>query len=86
MKLNTNKLALAAAATMAIWYIICASIVWVAPSGAAKLFSWMTHLLNVEGGISFPEAIYGFFEIIILAYATVYVFAWLYNRFMVAKS
>lgn len=86
MKLNTNKLALAAAATMAIWYVICAASVWAAPSGVAKLFSWMTHLLNVEGGISFPEVIYGFFETIILAYATVYVFAWLYNRFMATRS
>lgn len=82
MKLNANKLALAAAATMAIWYVICAAIVWVAPSGPAKLFGWMTHLLDVEGSVSFPEVIYGFFEVIILAYATVYVFAWMYNRFI----
>ncbi|MBI4119276.1 MAG: hypothetical protein HY456_00325 [Parcubacteria group bacterium] len=80
MELNTNKFALAATATMGIWYVVCAFVVGLAPEVAATLFSWMTHLLNVEGSVSFPEVIYGFIEVIILAYVTAYVFAWLYNQ------
>ncbi len=82
MELNTNKFALAATVLFGVWYIVCAAIVAVAPKAAAALFSWMTHLLNVEGAVSFPEVIYGFVEVIILAYVTAYAFAWLYNRFI----
>ncbi|MBI2047970.1 MAG: hypothetical protein HYT27_02425 [Parcubacteria group bacterium] len=82
MELNTNKFALAGTILMGVWYIICATIVSVMPKIAATLFSWMTHLLNVEGAVSFPEVIYGFIEVIILAYVTAYAFAWLYNTLL----
>lgn len=80
MQLNKSKFALAAATLAAVWYVICAFVVAAAPKTAALLFSWMAHLLNVEGAVSFPEVIYGFVEVIILAYVTAYAFAWLYNR------
>ncbi|MBI2109389.1 MAG: hypothetical protein HYT93_04450 [Parcubacteria group bacterium] len=84
MELNTHKFALAGAVLAGIWYVVCAAIVALMPKTAATLFSWMTHLLNVEGAVSFPEVIYGFIEVIILAYVTVYVFAWLYNTLLKA--
>lgn len=80
MELDKNKFALAAAEVLAIWYVICASLVAMVPNLAMKLFSWMVHLVDLEPGVSFPEAIYGFIEVVILTYITAYVFAWLHNR------
>jgi hypothetical protein len=80
MNLNKKKFAMAAAQVMGIWYVICALLVAAVPNIAEKLFSWMVHLVNVEAGISFPGAIYGFIEVVILTYITAYVFAWLHNR------
>lgn len=83
MELQRNKFALAAAEVMGVWYVICASLVALAPDVAVKLFGWMVHLVDLKPGVSFPEVIYGFIEIIILSYATAYVFAWLHNRSIV---
>lgn len=81
MELNKSKFALAAAEVMGVWYVICAFLVTLAPELAMKLFSWMVHLVNLEAGVvGFPEAIYGFAEVVILTYITAYVFAWLHNR------
>ena len=82
MEIDKSKFSLAAAATMGAWYIICASFVAIAPDLAVKLFSWMVHLINLEPGIGFPELIYGFIEVLVLAYVTAYVFAWLHNKFV----
>jgi len=80
MELNKSKFALAAAEVMGVWYVICALLVAIVPELAMKLFSWMVHLVNLRADISFPEAIYGFIEVVILTYVTAYVFAWLHNR------
>lgn len=80
--MNKKSFACAAAATMGIWYAICAIFVAIWPNWSLKLFSWMVHLVNVEAGVSFPGVIYGFVEIVVLAYVTAYVFAALYNRHM----
>ncbi|MBI2035592.1 MAG: hypothetical protein HYT12_02825 [Candidatus Liptonbacteria bacterium] len=80
MELNKSKFSLAAAEVMGAWYVVCALLVALVPGLALQLFSWMVHLVNLEAGISFPEAIYGFFEVIILTYISAYVFAWLHNR------
>ena len=82
MELDKNKLALAAGATMGVWYVICAALVAIAPDLAIKLFSWIVHLINLRVEVSFPEVIYGFVEVVVLAYITAYVFAWLHNLFM----
>lgn len=83
MELNKKKFALAATEVMGVWYIICALLVALAPALALKLFSWMVHLVNLEAGIvSFPAAIYGFIEVIVLTFISAYVFAWLHNRAM----
>ena len=80
MELNKNKFALAAAEVLGVWYIICALLVALVPNLAVKLFSWMVHLVNLEPGVSFPEVLYGFVEVVILTYISAYVFAWLHNR------
>ncbi len=80
MELNKKKFALAATEVMSVWYVICAALVALAPELALKLFGWMVHLVNLQAGVSFPEVIYGFVEVIILTYVTTYVFAWLHNR------
>jgi len=81
MELNKSKFALAAVEVMGVWYIICALLVTLVPGIALKLFSWIVHLVNLEAGVvGFPEAIYGFIEVVILTYVTAYVFAWLHNR------
>ena len=82
MELDKNKFALAAGATIGIWYVICATLVATVPDLATKLFSWMVHLIDLRAEVSFPEVIYGFIEAVIFAYITAYVFAWLHNRFM----
>lgn len=86
MELNKNKFAQAAAVTMGAWYIICAAFVALAPDLAARLFSWMVHLVNVEAGIGFPGAIYGFIEVVVLTYLTAFIFAWLHNRSMKTRN
>lgn len=80
MELNKSKFSLAAAEVMGVWYVICALLVTLVPELAMKLFGWMVHLVNLEVGISFPEVVYGFIEVVILTYITAYVFAWLHNR------
>lgn len=80
MEIDKNKFSLAAAATMGIWYVLCASLVALAPETAVKLFNWMVHMVNLETSVSFPEVIYGFIEAVVFAYITAYVFVWLYNR------
>lgn len=80
MELNKKKFALVATEVMGIWYIICALLVSFVPGLALKLFSWIVHLVNVQAGVSFPEVIYGFIEVVILTYITAYIFAWLHNR------
>ena len=80
MDLNKSKFALAAAEVMGVWYVICASLVALAPDIAVKLFGWMVHLVDLKPGVGFPEVIYGFFEVIMLTYITAYVFAWLHNN------
>ena len=82
MELDKNKFALAAGATIGVWYVICAALVAIAPDLAIKLFSWIVHLINLRVEVSFPEVIYGFVEVVVLAYITAYVFAWLHNLFM----
>lgn len=90
MTLNASKFSLAAALTAGAWYVICAFLVAVAPDFALQTFGWIVHLVNLEsavqGGVSFPGAIYGFVAIVVLAYATVYVFAWLYNKLVQARA
>lgn len=86
MELNEKKFALAAAKTMGIWYILCATLVAVAPALAMKLFGWMVHLVNldsaVSAGVTLGGFIVGFLEVVVLAYATAWLFVTIYNRLL----
>ncbi len=64
MELQKGKFAVAAAQVMGIWYVICAALVAAVPDLAMKLFSWMVHLVDLKPGVSFPEVIYGFVEVV----------------------
>ncbi|OGF64472.1 hypothetical protein A2661_02940 [Candidatus Giovannonibacteria bacterium RIFCSPHIGHO2_01_FULL_45_24] len=86
MQLNKQKFALAAAAVMSGWSVICAVLVAIAPNLALTLFSWMVHLVNLKAGVSFPGAIYGIIEVFILTYITAYAFALLHNKFIQPKT
>lgn len=84
MELNAKKFALAAAELMAGWYALCAAFVFLAPELALKLFGWMIHLVNLESvvnaGVTAAGFATGLVEVVALAYATAWAFAWLYNR------
>ena len=86
MELNKNKFALAAAAVMGVWSVICAILVALAPALTLKLFSWMVHLVNLEAGVTFPGVVYGVIEVFVLTYITAYVFSWLHNRFIQPRT
>ncbi len=86
MKLQTTSLALAAAATAGITYVICALFTWAAPNLALKFLGWMMHLVNVEkfaGGIQMSAGgfVLGLLPILFYSYLGGWLLAWLYNRF-----
>ncbi|MBI2573854.1 MAG: hypothetical protein HYV78_00445 [Candidatus Wildermuthbacteria bacterium] len=84
MELNTKKFALALAKVMGVWYVLCATLVALAPELGLKLFGWMIHLVNLESvvnaGVTATGFVAGLVEVAALAYATAWAFAWLYNR------
>ncbi|HLC88812.1 MAG TPA: DUF5676 family membrane protein, partial [Candidatus Nanoarchaeia archaeon] len=47
-KIQVQKFALAAAATMGIVYVVCAAFVVFFPNLALQLFGWLVHLVNVD--------------------------------------
>ncbi|MBI2003121.1 MAG: hypothetical protein HYS76_00890 [Candidatus Wildermuthbacteria bacterium] len=84
MELNEKKFALAAAKVMGIWYVLCAAFLALAPEVGLRLFGWMVHLVNLESVVNAGVTATGFFvglvELVALAYATAWAFAWFYNR------
>lgn len=82
MQLNKSKFALALALIMGAWSVICAVLVSLAPELTMRLFSWMVHLVNLEAGVTWPEAAYGVIEVFVLTYITAYVFALVHNKFI----
>ncbi|MEK7195451.1 MAG: DUF5676 family membrane protein [Patescibacteria group bacterium] len=83
MELDKNKFALAAAGTVGIWYLICATLVATVPNLALTLFSWLVHLVNLEPAtLTWTTFFAGLVEILILSYLTALVFAWLHNKFV----
>lgn len=84
MKFETNKFAIAAAATLGGVYIICALIVLVAPGAAIKLLGWVFHVVNLEtivgaATITLAGFLAGLVQILLYAYLIAFVFAYLYN-------
>lgn len=85
MKLNKQKLSLAAAITMAIAYAVCALFTALLPNVAVKFLGWMLHLVNVEQfagdvAITFASFLGDLLPIIFYSYIVVWIFAAVYNR------
>lgn len=86
MKFETNKFAMAAAATLGAVYTVCAAIVLVAPGAAATLLGWVFHIVNLETiiaatTITLGGFVLGLVQILAYAYIIAFVFAYFYNSF-----
>ena len=83
MHLQKNQFALAAAGTMGAVYVICAVVVILAPNVAMTLFSWLTHLINLETGkITLGSFVGGILQVLIYTYVIAWAFAGLHNKFV----
>lgn len=83
MHLQKNQFALAAAGTMGGVYAVCALVVKIAPNVAMTLFSWLTHLVNLEvGKITFGSFLGGILQVLIYSYIIAWLFASLHNKFV----
>jgi hypothetical protein len=87
MHLQIHKFASAAAGTLGLVYLLCATFVVVAPAAALQLLGWLMHIVNVdkfagEVAVTWPGLIFGFAQTVIYTYVMMVVFAWLHNRFV----
>lgn len=90
MQINTQKFALSAAETIGILYAVCTVFITIAPDFALQLIGWMAHIVNINAlagsmEITLVGLIIGFLQAVIYTYATVWIFAWIYNR-SIAKN
>lgn len=68
---------------MGIVYVVCAVFVALWPEFSAQLMGWLLHLVAIEPvGIFFPDVVYGLIQAVIYTYITLWIFAWLHNRFV----
>ena len=85
MQFNQTKLALAGAEAVAVLYLACVILVWIAPSLAVKFFSYLFHGINLaaitsSSGLNFGAVVIGLIEAFVYTYIGLYLFAWFYNR------
>lgn len=85
-KMNVNKFALAAAATMGIIYAVCAGFVALWPGFSLQLFGWLVHLVNIEkfaGDVQITAIGFavGLLQSLLYTYVVAWIFAWLHNKF-----
>ncbi|MBI2050974.1 MAG: hypothetical protein HYT31_04170 [Parcubacteria group bacterium] len=85
MQLQQNKLALAGAEAVSVLYLACVILVWIAPAFAVKFFSYLFHGINLaaittDAGLNLGAVIIGLVEAFAYTYASLYLFAWFYNR------
>lgn len=90
MELQKHQFSLAAATTFGIMYVICAVFTALWPDAALKLLGWVAHIVNVDkfaGGVevTLGGVAVGLLEIVVYSYASAYLFASLYNRFLSPK-
>jgi len=86
-KIQVQKFALAAAATMGIVYVVCAAFVVFFPNLALQLFGWLVHLVNVDkfaGDVQVTAlGIFGgLVQILAYTYIAAVIFSWLHNKFL----
>lgn len=87
MTFDVKKLALAAAITMAVVYVVCAVFVSLFPGVAVKFLGWMLHIVNIEkiaGDVQVTPVgvLAGLVQTVGYTYFGIYLFGWLYNRFV----
>ncbi|MBI4133804.1 MAG: hypothetical protein HY475_00100 [Candidatus Terrybacteria bacterium] len=82
MKLQEKSLALAAAVTMTVAYVVCTVFVALFPKFAVAILGWMLHLvdINADVSITFGSFIGGLLPLVFYSYVGAWVFAWIYNR------
>lgn len=85
MNLNANKFSLSGAGTVAILYVVCALVVWLAPDLASKLIGNVTHLVNIQqllagAEITLQGVLLGLVQVVVYTYIALFIFAWLYNK------
>ena len=85
MKFEQNKLALAGAEAVSVLYLACVVLVWIAPGLAVKFFSYLFHGINLAAitsaaGLNLGAVVIGLIEAFAYTYASLYLFAWFYNR------
>lgn len=89
MSLNHQKLALAAAAVMSAFFIVCAAFTALLPNLAFKLFGWLMMLDLTEFisqlDLSAAAIIGGLAQTFIYTYVFVWFLAWLYNKLLASK-
>lgn len=90
MKLQTQKFALAAMATMAIVYIVCTIFVALFPEISTKFLGWLLHLTNTETlargqNVTFGGALAALIQVMFYTYLTALIFAVLHNKFSSSK-
>ena len=91
MELKKHQFSLAAATTFGIMYILCAGFTALWPGLAMQLLGWVAHIVNVDkfaGGVevSLGGVAIGLLEIVVYSYVATYLFASLYNRFIMPKA
>lgn len=83
MHLQKNQFALAAAGAMGLVYVVCALVVVLAPNLAMTLFSWLTHLVNLEvAEITWASFFGGIMQVLVYTYVVAWIFAGLHNKFV----
>lgn len=89
MKFDTRALALAAASTTGIAYVLCTIFVALFPEASVRILGAMLHLLNLEqfigeANVTLGGFLVGLLPLLLYAYFGAWLLGWLYNR--VAKA
>ena len=85
MQFPPNKLALSGAEAVAVLYLACVILVWLAPDLAVKFFGYLLHAINLEAitdasRMNMGAVIIGLVEAFAYTYVGFWLFAWFYNR------
>ena len=83
-KLNEKAVAYSLAAVSGIIYVVCATLITIAPEATMGFFGSMFHGINIQliaqKTVSLGSTVVGFIEIVIGSLVTGWLFAWIYNK------
>ncbi|HEB41796.1 MAG TPA: hypothetical protein ENI08_02120 [Candidatus Dependentiae bacterium] len=90
MKLHTHKFAFAAASSMALLYIVCATLVMLWPTQALQLTASWLHLSTLKQvapyiQVTFANATSGTIQSFVYTYLYAWLLAWIYNQLITKK-